>query len=178
MPAPSEPSASHSAPSAVNDGPPILRSRRLWRLTPREEIGREEAVFRKADHRLPEGSGSRGGSSGQRSGHGGQSRRPSEVSERVHSPSGSGRPPRTPSLRALACAPRATQPPGAGQPAGPGRHSSPRRRSRLERAPSSTSRLTSIGLQQTGQSSTYWAEPELRSTCVSNRSPQYGQCTA
>lgn len=41
-------------PSTEFDVPPVLSSRPIWSPIPNEtEIGREEAVYRRADHRLP-----------------------------------------------------------------------------------------------------------------------------
>ena len=44
----------HALVSADRDVPPVLSSATIWSPIPQsEEIGREEALFRRADHRLP-----------------------------------------------------------------------------------------------------------------------------
>ena len=48
------PAASASGPAYIDDVPPILSSTAIWSPIPNhKEIGREEALFRRTDHRLP-----------------------------------------------------------------------------------------------------------------------------
>jgi glutaminyl-tRNA synthetase len=48
-----------------SDVPPVLSSTAIWSpIPPDQEIGREEAIYRRADHRLPARGGSRRGGEG------------------------------------------------------------------------------------------------------------------